>query len=318
MEEKHVVIGAAGALGSAIVGVLSGLGKSVRAVVRDVDRARRVLPPEADIVIGDGANAESVRLVCRNATVIYHCINVPFEKWYTVMPAITDNILAGAREARARIVFPGNVYGYGPLRMTPANEDHPLAATSKQGQLRNELERKLIDANLMADVKVVIARFPEYYGPNVTNWLMSPIFQAALDGRTAAWPGKLEVPHDLIYIRDAATACCILGSSESSYGQVWHVPGAGPITGKQFIGMAFQAAGTKARMKTMGRGYFRVRGLFGPVAREMTELVYEFEEPMVLDGSKFAGAFPGFRYTTHEHAIRQTGNWYGQHLDVRR
>ena len=51
MEEKHVVIGAAGALGSAIVGVLSGLGKSVRAVVRDVDRARRVLPPEADIVL---------------------------------------------------------------------------------------------------------------------------------------------------------------------------------------------------------------------------------------------------------------------------
>ena len=57
MEEKHVVIGAAGALGSAIVGVLSGLGKSVRAVVRDVDRARRVLPPEADIVLGDGSNA---------------------------------------------------------------------------------------------------------------------------------------------------------------------------------------------------------------------------------------------------------------------
>ena len=83
------------------------------------------------------------------------------------MPSVTDNIRAGAREARARLVFPGNVNGYGPLRTTPATEDHPLAATSKKGQLRNSVERKLIDANLMADVKGVIPRFPEYYGPNV-------------------------------------------------------------------------------------------------------------------------------------------------------
>ena len=318
MEEKHVVIGAAGALGSAIVAFLASKGKSVRAVVRDLDRARRILPPSADIAIGDGSHAESVRLVCRNATVIYHCVNVPFEDWDSVMPGVTDNILAGARESKARLVFPGNVYGYGPLRATPATEDHPLMANSKKGQLRNDVERKLIDANLMADVKVVIPRFPEFYGPNVKNWLMTPVFQAALDGRTASWPGKLDVPHDLIYIDDAAAACCILGSSEPCYGQVWHVPGAGPVTGKQFIGMAFEAAGTKARMKAITRGSLRVKGVFGSEAREMIELIYGFEQPMVLDGSKFAGAFPSFRYTTHEHAIRQTGNWYGQHLDARR
>ena len=318
MEEKHVVIGAGGALGSAIVAFLAAKGRSVRAVVRDLDRALRVLPPTADIIIGDAAHAESVRLLCRDATVIYHCVNVPFEDWPTVMPAVTDNIIAAAREAKARLVFPGNVYGYGPLRSTPATEDHPLTATSKKGQLRNNVERKLIDANLMDDVKVVIPRFPEYYGPNVKSWLMAPIFQSALDGKTADWPGKLEIPHDLIYIDDAAAACCLLGSTTAAYGQVWHVPGAGPVTGKQFIGMAFEAAGTKARMRAVGRGHLRTRGMFGSVAREIVELVYEFEQPMVLDGSKFAGAFPSFRYTTHEHAIRQTGNWYGQHSGVGR
>ena len=318
MSENHVVIGAAGALGSAIVRALAAEEQQVKAVVRDVERARRVLPPTADIVIGDGLNAESMRLVCRNATVIYHCVNVPYLDWPTVMPAVTDNILAGAREARAGLVFPGNVYGYGPFRMTPATEDHPLAATSKKGQLRNAIERKLIDANLMGDVNVVIPRFPEYYGPNVTNKLMVQIFQAALEGRKAVWPGKLDVPHDLVYIEDAGAASCLLGSTESAYGQVWHVPGAGPITGKQFIEMAFQAAGTKARMKAMGRGSFRFAGLFTLAAREMVELVYQFEKPLVLDGSKFACAFPAFQYTTHEHAIRQTGTWYGQHVDVRR
>ena len=318
MDQVHVVIGAGGALGSAVVQRLTDEGLTVRSVVRDVERARRVLPPTADIVVGDGTSAESVRLVCRNATVIYHCVNVSYRNWSKVLPTVTDNIIAGAREAKARLVFPGNVYGYGPLRVIPVTEDHPLASTSKKGQLRNAIERKLIDANLMGDVQVVIPRFPDYYGPNVTNKLMAPIFQAALAGKKASWPGKLDVPHDLVYIYDAAAACCLLGTTESSYGQVWHVPGAGPLTGKQFIEMAFQAAGTKPRMRSLGRASFRIAGLLIPSAWDMIDRVYEFEQPLVMDGSKFACEFPSFQYTTHEHAIAQTGNWFGQHLIVRR
>ncbi len=34
-----------------------------------------------------------------------------------------------------------------------------------------------------------------------------------------------------------------------------------------------------------------------PDAEEMVELMYEFEQPLVLDGSKFANASPDFRYT---------------------
>ena len=40
----------------------------------------------------------------------------------------------------------------------------------------------------------------------------------------------------------------MLGETSSSYGEVWHVPGAGPITGQEFIDMAFKAAGKKHKM----------------------------------------------------------------------
>ena len=318
MSQTDVVIGAAGALGSAIVRKLVADGKPVRAVVRDVERARRVLPPSADIVVGDAAGAANVRLVCRDAAVIYHCVNVPYQYRATVMPGITDNILAAARESRARLVFPGNVYGYGPFRTLPATEDHPLAATSKKGQLRNAIERKLIDAYLMGDAKVVIPRFPDFYGPNVTNRLMAPIFEAALAGRTASWPGSLDVPHDLIYVEDAAAACCLLGATDSAYGQVWHVPGAGPLTGKQLIDKAFHAAGTEPKARAMGRGFILFRGINSPAVRELLELAQDYAKPLVMDGAKFAAAFPTFQYTSHEEAISQTGHWFGQHLSVRR
>ena len=167
-----------------------------------------------------------------------------------------------------------------------------------------------MDAHQSGDVRVVIPRFPDYYGPNVTNRLVAPIFEAALAGKKASWLGRLDVPHDLVYIHDAAAACVLLGATDSAYGQAWHVPGAGPVTGREFIKMAFKASGKKPNIGLMGRGFFRFFGLFVPDAREMLELLYEFEAPLVLDGSKFARAFPSFKFTPHENAVSQTFEWF--------
>lgn len=308
----HVVFGAAGALGAAIVQNLAQQNKAVRAVVRDVGRARRVLPSSAEIVVGDASKADSIKPAFQNVSVIYHCLNVPYNEWTEVMPLVTDNILTGAIEKHASLVFPGNVYVYGRFQSIPATEDHPLAATAKKGKLRISLERKLMDAHNKGKVRVVIPRFPDYYGPNVTNKLMKPIFMAALSRKRARWIGNLDVRHDLVFIEDAAAACIMLSETASAYGEVWHVPGAGPITGREFIDMAFRAAGNKPNIGLLGGRSLRVAGLMNSDAREMIELMYEFEEPLVLNGSKFSTEFPLFKYTSHDEGIRKTIHWFSQ------
>jgi nucleoside-diphosphate-sugar epimerase len=239
----HVVFGAAGALGAAIVQNLAQQNKPVRAVVRDVGRSRKVLPSLVEIVAADASKSDSIKPAFQDVSVIYHCVNVPYDKWTEIMPLVTDNILEGAIEVQANVIFPGNVYVYGRFQRIPATEDHPLAATTKKGKLRIALERKLMDEHRNGKVKVVIPRFPDYYGPNVTNNLMKPIFTATVSGEKASWIGNLDIQHDFVYIEDAASACTMLGETASSYGEVWHVPGAGPITGREFIDMAFKAAG---------------------------------------------------------------------------
>ena len=283
----HVVFGAAGALGSAIVQNLAQQNKAVRAVVRDVGRARKVLPSSTEILVADVSKPDSIKPAFQNASVIYHCVNVSYDKWTEVMPLVTGNILEGAIETQANVVFPGNVYVYGRFQKVPATEDHALAATAKKGKLRITLERKLMDAHSDGKVKVVIPRFPDYYGPNVTNKLMKPIFMAALSGKKARWVGNLDVRHDLVFIEDAAAACIMLGETASAYGEVWHVPGAGSITGREFIDMAFRAAGNKPNIGLLSGRSIRVAGLINSDAREMIELMYEFEEPLVLDGASF-------------------------------
>ncbi len=147
MKQTHVVFGAAGGLGSAIVRRLQAGGLSVRAVVRGAERAPRVLPEDVRLEMADAADAKSAQKACRDAAVVYHCINVPFDSWEMVLPKVTDNIVAGTAAVGAVVLFPGNVYGYGPLRKVPAAEDHPLAATSRKGQLRNRIEKQLLDAH---------------------------------------------------------------------------------------------------------------------------------------------------------------------------
>jgi uncharacterized protein YbjT (DUF2867 family) len=71
----HVVIGAGGALGAAIVQNLAQQNKDVRAVVRNVDRARKVLPNSAEIVMADASNPESIKSVLPNPLTV--CSDVP-------------------------------------------------------------------------------------------------------------------------------------------------------------------------------------------------------------------------------------------------
>ena len=94
----HVVFGAAGALGAAIVQNLARQNQAVRAVVRDVGRARKVLPSSAEIVVADASKPDSIKTAFNNVSVIYHCVNVPYNEWTEVMPLVTNNILAGAIE----------------------------------------------------------------------------------------------------------------------------------------------------------------------------------------------------------------------------
>lgn len=57
----------------------------------------------------------------------------------------------------------------------------------------------------------------------------------------------------------------------------------------------------------------RLGGLFIPEARETVEMMYEFEQPSVVDHRKYAQAF-GNHATPLEASIQLTLAWYREHL----
>ena len=112
----HVVFGAGGALGALVVRNLAQQNKPVRAVVRDVDRARKVLPSSVEIVVADASKPNSIKPAFQNASFIYHCVNVPYDKWTEVMPLVTDTFLEVQSKAKRMLSFPAMIMFTGHFR----------------------------------------------------------------------------------------------------------------------------------------------------------------------------------------------------------
>jgi nucleoside-diphosphate-sugar epimerase len=73
--------------------------------------------------------------------------------------------------------------------------------------------------------------------------------------------------------------------------------------------MIFEEAGKPARVQAAPKILLRAIGLFNPGIRETIEMLYEFEEPFVVDHSKYEQAF-GEHATPLKGAIGETVRWY--------
>jgi nucleoside-diphosphate-sugar epimerase len=304
--QLHVVLGATGGVGQALVQELAAQGAQVRAVNRS---GRAPVPAGVEVMAADLTNRESTRTACQGATVVYHCAGLPYHQWATYMPVMLDNVINAVSATGATLVYIDNPYMYAPTSQ-PLTEDSLQAPISRKGKLRKQLAETILAAHAQGQIHATIGRTPDFYGPGVrTSAVGEQFFTAVVEGRRVPWLGKLDVPHALSFVEDVAHGLLVLGTHEQALGQVWHLPAAQALTGRQYIALASEAAGVQARPLAVPALLLRLLGLTNPVLRESVELLYEFNGPLLFDGSKYSRAFGGTP-TSHQEAMRQTVAWY--------
>lgn len=301
----HVVIGASGGTGSVIVRELHGSGRRVRAVNRS---GRIAVPDGVEVVGADATDVAQMRAVCAGAEVVYNCVNPPFLQWRDMFPAAVDGVLAGAAAAGAAMVFADDTWMYGRVD-GPMTEDTPYRPVSNNGVLRAWLADRVIAAHERGQCRTVIGRAGELFGPGVGSTLGRNLFGSILKGRTANWFGALDLPLTPMFIDDFARALIVLGERSDAHGSVWHVPHGDPLTGRDFVSLIGDAAGVRARVRAHGTRTAKVLGTVSPLARVGAEMIYQFEQSFVVDGSRFSKAF-GDRVTLHDEAVHFTLDWY--------
>jgi nucleoside-diphosphate-sugar epimerase len=209
-----------------------------------------------------------------------------------------------------------NLYVYGPPD-GPMTEETPQRAEGRKGRTRIEMADAILRAHADGRLQSTIGRASDYYGPRGTTTTAGDnLMKPALRGKRTRWLGSLDQPHTLTYLEDMARALVTLGEREEADGQVWHLPAAEPVTGRQFLEVVFEAAGHAPKIGVASRPMIRIAGLFNPVVRELNETLYQFERPFVVDAAKFQGAFGPFEPTPHREAVRRTVAWFRRHYGV--
>lgn len=304
--ELHVVLGATGGTGSAIVDELLRRGRRVRAASRSGRAPEGAEATKADVSTPEGAHA-----ACAGASVVYHAAQPDYTRWPEEFPPMTENVIGGAADAGAKLVFADNLYMYGPGSRQPMTEETPQRATGKKGKTRILMADSLLEAHRSGRLRVALGRSSDYYGPGGTGTIAGDtLFGAALAGKTVRWPGSLDAPHQFNYLPDMARALVTLGEREEASGGIFHLPAAEQITGRRFVELVSAELGRRAKVSVTSRTMLRAAGLFSPFIRELVETTYQFEQPFFADASKFERTFGPFGPTPHEEAVARTLAWF--------
>ena len=277
-----------------------------------VNRSSRVrFAKDSQTEVGgiDAADPGQAREACEGATVVYHCIGLPYPHW-TEFPAIATGIIEGAASAGAKLVYGDNLYAYGPVDK-PMTEDLPPVAATKKGCIRAGVARELMNAHIAGKLRVAIGRGSDFFGPFATEAAMmgSRVFGRALAGKAAQAVGNPDRLHTYTFIDDFGKALVTLGARDEALGKAWHVPSAPAMTTRGFVEKVYGALGKRAKLSTVPRFAIALWGSFDENVREVREMLYQFERDFVMDSSRFESAF-GTRPTPVDDAIRQTLAWY--------
>ncbi len=308
---RITVLGAAGGAGQAITQELAARGHEVVAASRSA--AARSWPSGVTARTVDLDDAAATSAACADADVVVMAAQVPYQRWYDELPGMVDRAADAAAAAGARLVMVDNLYAYGSPG-TPLSEATPEAATTRKGQLRAAIARRLLDRHAAGEVSVSIGRFADYYGPFDGNSLANQLMLApGTAGKRVRTFIADDQPHTFHYLPDVARGFATLVERPEADGRVWVLPAAPAVTQGQLVDHLDAALPTPVRRGRVTPAMLWMVGLCNPQLREAREVVPQFDRPYTVDASAFEAAFGPIPLTPHAEAVAATVAWLEDH-----
>lgn len=309
----QVVIGA-GPLGRSIAHDLAARGERVRLVSRSGGSAG---DPLIEWVRADATKPPDLALAVRGSTVVYQCAQPQYQDWERSFPQLQRGVVEAAARAGADLVIADNLYMYGDPDGAPISESSIQQPATVKGGVRKSMADEALAAHHSGMLRVAISRASTYFGPG-HDQSSKAIFSEALRGKPMRFLGRMDMPHSLSYVPDAAHAMVALGTGDSGWGAAWISPVQPAITQGEFAERVWAASGNAGPMRVtqVSRLMLGVLGLVVPMIREVPEMLYQHEKPFVVDSSHFEGEF-GLRATPMADAIASTLEWYSNTAGVR-
>ncbi|MDN3547570.1 NAD-dependent epimerase/dehydratase family protein [Mucilaginibacter aquaedulcis] len=298
----HTILGAGGPVANALTQELINANQTIRLVSRKLIQTTgaNVTWQKADLL-----NYDEVLAAAKGSTVIYLVAGLVYDKdiWKVQWPVIMQNVINVTKATGARLIFFDNVYMYG-LVDGPMTESTPYKPSSIKGQIRAGIADMLMNEVKAGTIRASIARAPDFYGTDSTNsFIDMMVLSKYAKKESAQWMGDPNKKHNYIYIPDAGKAVFLLGQNPDSDNQIWHLPTAPVITGKQFLDIAAHIYGVKPKYMHLTKWMLWLIGLFNKLVMGTVEMYYQTDHDYIFDSSKFEKAF-NFKPTSYEDGIK--------------
>jgi len=305
---KAYVVTGAGPVGWTVAQQLAEQGRQVRVLTRS---GRGPEHPLIERIQGDAKDPAILRPAFAGAEAVFHCIHgsaYNASTWQAELPAAEQAVLTAAQEAGAVVVFPESLYSYSEPGSV-MTEGSPRRATGGKRGVRTAL----LQAREASPTPTVSVAAGDFIGPRVRmahggERMVVPI----LAGKNVSVVGSSRQPHSFTYVPDLARAMIAAADQPSAWNAVWHAP-TGPALTQQQLAHAFAAAAGRPapKVRVLPGWTLRAAALFSADARELAEMLYQFEQPFIMDSAASEAAL-GVTPTPLETAVAATVDWWRQ------
>ncbi len=193
---RTLVTGATGLVGNAVARLLRERGHAVRALVRDPDRAKRLLPPEVELSRGDVTDPASLPAAFAGVDWVFHAAGMP-EQWQRderifdrVNAGGTRHVLAAAQAAGVRrVVYTSTLDVFAAPRGGTVREGpiDPLPKPSAYERSKVLAQRE-VELALGRGLDVVSVNPASVYGPGPVHVALNSYFIRLVRGRVPLLP----------------------------------------------------------------------------------------------------------------------------------
>lgn len=316
MMQTVLMIGATGGLGGAVAQAFLAHGWQVRGLARHPPSVAQLRPAQAALAgvewrVGDAMNEADVVMAAQGVDCIFHGANPPrYTRWRELALPMLAHSIEAARRSGARLIFPGNVYNYGPDAWPLVDEGSPQHPKTRKGAVRVEMEQMLRQAAQTQEVRSVVVRAGDFFGGHApSSWFSTLMVKPNRPLRWVTFPGGADVGHAWAYLPDLALAIVRLAQVQSTLPafDTFNFAGHWTPRGMEMAESIRRVSGNPSLpIKSVPWWLIYLASPWVPLLREIMEMRYLWQVPLRLDNRKLCSVIGEEPRTPLDEAVRQS------------
>lgn len=254
-----------------------------------------------DVRLFDRANDDLMQ-AAQGCDVIINGMNPPnYHNWKGILPQITKRVISAARDAKATVILPGNVYHFGDQGGLWSETTTPNPV-SRKGEIRLAMERDYAESG----VETIVLRAGNFIDPDQQGCVMSLVYLRDLKRNRITLPGPINTRQAMCFVPDWARAAVALAEMRDRLSTFEDVPFAGHTLTAQELKISLEQM-RQQELSTVPFPWwlFTLTAPVWELARELNEMRYLWSTDHELSGARLSQLLPNFRVTPLEEVLRK-------------